>query len=102
MKYSLVISDEARLDILYSYIYYQEQKEGLGDVFEKSIDKGIKTILDNPFLFQIRYLNIRIHFTNKFPFGIHYAIYGNVIRIFAVYHTSRDPISWIERNEGMD
>jgi toxin ParE1/3/4 len=39
--------------------------------------------------FQKRYRNIKIVFTNTFPFGIHYLVHGNTIRIPRVLHQKR-------------
>lgn len=97
MKYQIVISDEARLDILDSFLYYQQQQLGLGAKFENELSKSFEVIIQNPHLFQIKYLDIRICFTQKFPFGIHYLIENNIIRVFGIYHTKRSPSNWFDR-----
>lgn len=54
MAYNIRISDEAESDLLHSYRWYEEQKEGLGEDFLVVIDSGLQTISDNPMIFQIR------------------------------------------------
>jgi hypothetical protein len=44
-----------------------------------------------------RYKNLRIHFIKRFPYGIHYLFDGNDIKVFGVFHTSRDPKNWSKR-----
>lgn len=54
MVYNIRISDEAESDVLHSYRWYEEQKEGLGEDFLVVIDAGLLTISANPMIFQIR------------------------------------------------
>jgi toxin ParE1/3/4 len=95
--YDLVISDESRLDILDAFSWYESRLPGLGKEFELCLDKGFQKIQQNPLLFQIRYKQLHIHFIEKFPFGIHYLIEGYSIKVFGVFHTSRNPGNWTLR-----
>ncbi|MEO8088461.1 MAG: type II toxin-antitoxin system RelE/ParE family toxin, partial [Bacteroidota bacterium] len=86
MKFELQISDEAEEDIIDAFLWYEKQKSGLGILFEENLDRAFHLILSDPFIFQIRYKKIRIFFTNKFPFGIHFIVTGNTIQVVAVFH----------------
>ena len=95
MKYQLLISQDARLDIFDAFLWYENQRDDLGFEFEFSLDEGFKKIVNNPLAFQKHYDNIHIHFIDRFPFGIHYLIEEDqIIRVFGVFHTSIDPNKW--------
>jgi plasmid stabilization system protein ParE len=99
MTYSISISEAAENDISEAYLWYEDQKENLGSIFEVQFQRAVKSIRNNPFKTQIRYGNIRVYFLQKFPFGIHFEIKENDIRILAVFQTSRDSEKW-ERRPG--
>lgn len=95
--YRLLISDEARLDIVEAFLWYEDQREGLGLDFELCLEAGLNQVLKSPFSFEERYQNIRVYFISRFPYGIYYLIENNSIKVFAIFHTSRNPINWNKR-----
>jgi toxin ParE1/3/4 len=48
MNYELVFKEEADQEITESFIWYEKQQLGLGELFLSEIDKGISFILSNP------------------------------------------------------
>lgn len=97
MKFELQISDESEQDITEAFLWYEKQKPGLGIVFEENLDIAFNLILCDPFICQVRYRKIRIFFINKFPYGIHFLISDNTIKVVAVFHCAKDPKSWNKR-----
>lgn len=97
MDYQLLISGDARFDILNAFFWYEEQREGLGFDFELCLEAGFSFIQRDPLTIQIKYESIRIHFIDKFPYGIHYLVDDKIVRVFGVFHTSRNPEDWSER-----
>ncbi len=95
--YQLEISEEAKLDIYDAFLWYEEQREGLGLNFELSLEAGFNRVQRNPLQFESKHKQVRVHFINKFPFGIHYLVDDQTIKVLAVFHTSRDPKNWFER-----
>jgi len=95
--YQLLISDESRLDILDAFSWYESRRGGLGKDFELCLEAGLNQIQRDPLLFQKRYRHLRIHFINRFPYGIHYLIEKETIKVLGVFHTSRNPRKWIIR-----
>jgi len=95
--YDLLISDESRLDILDAFSWYESRREGLGRDFELCLEAGFNQIQRNPLLYQKRYKNLRIHFIDRFPYGIHFLIDEKTIKVFGVFHTSRNPQNWTSR-----
>jgi plasmid stabilization system protein ParE len=92
--YQLLLSDETRLDILEAFSWYERRRPGLGKDFELCLEVGLNQIQRDPSLFQKRYKGLRIHFIDRFPYGIHYLVEDNSVKVFGVFHTSRNPINW--------
>ena len=97
MNYDLVISKEARLDIIDAFSWYELQREGLGFDFELCLEAGIEEIIRNPLAFELKYRSLRAHYIARFPYGIHYVIEGGIVFVLAVLHTSRSPSNWEDR-----
>lgn len=97
-RYRLLLSDESRFDILEAYDWYNRIDSDLALSFESKIEAGLKKIQNGPLLFQIRYKSIRIFHMDRFPYGIHYIIDNETIRVLAVFHTSFNPKSWFNRS----
>ena len=95
--YQLLISDESRLDILDAFSWYESKRIGLGKEFEFCLEVGFNQIQKDPLLFQKRYRVPHIYFIERFPYGIHYLIEENSVKVFGVFHTSRDPGKWVIR-----
>jgi toxin ParE1/3/4 len=95
--YKLLISDESRLDILDAFSWYESKRTGLGKDFELCLEAGLYQIRHEPLLYQKRYKNLHIHFIDRFPYGIHYLIEKDLIKVFGVFHTSRNPRNWKNR-----
>jgi toxin ParE1/3/4 len=95
--YQLLISDESRLDILDAFSWYESRKPGLGKDFEFCLEAGLNQVQREPLLFQKRYKNLRIYFIERFPYGIHYLVEENTIKVFGIFHTSRNPKRWVIR-----
>lgn len=97
MTYSISIAEAAESDIQKAFLWYEDQKENLGSIFEVHINKAIDSIQNNPLKTQIRYGNTRVFFLEKFPYGIHFQVYQDYILIVAVFHTAQDPEKWTMR-----
>jgi toxin ParE1/3/4 len=97
MNYSVTVAEAAENDIRQAFLWYEDQKENLGTIFQEHINKAIDSIHNNPLKVQIRYSNTRVYFLNKFPFGIHFQVNETQILIVAAFHTSQNPKLWSTR-----
>tara|TARA_B100000780_G_C21051209_1_gene422177 strand:- start:840 stop:1139 length:300 start_codon:yes stop_codon:yes gene_type:complete len=97
IKYHLLISDEAKLDILDAHSWYQQHQLNLGHEFITNLDAAFTLLIQNPHSFQTKYKQIRICYLARFPFGIHYLIDNDEVKVVAVFHSSRDPKKWGDR-----
>jgi plasmid stabilization system protein ParE len=97
MPAELIISAEAVDDLVQAYDWYETQRVGLGEEFLNCIDASIESIRRFPELCAIAYENYRRALVRRFPFAIFYEHSENVVSIYCVFHTSRDPNKWRAR-----
>ncbi len=91
MKYTLEITAEADQEITDAYLWYESEREGLGENWLSEFDRYCSMITENPFIFPERHNGKRAATMRKFPYLIGYEIVERTIAIQAVFHTSRDP-----------
>jgi len=86
MLFNVNFSDESLLDIRETREYYSQVSLIILKKFDDELTKSIELLKVNPNHFQKRYRNIKIVFTKKFPFGIHYIFENNRIYIQRILH----------------
>ena len=101
MGWELKIDVDAFKDIQEAVEWYELQLKGLGQRYKIQTIKSINSLKKNPFVFSVKYNDIRCRKIEKFPFLIHYVIDENIktITVFAVFHTSRNPEIWKKRSK---
>jgi len=99
MAIKLIYSRFVKNDLKEINEWYKKINKELWNNFTKEFRLKINLIKENPLSFELKYNNIRIVFLNKFPYGIHYSYDAeeNIIEIYSVFHTSRDPEKWKDR-----
>lgn len=90
MIYELVVQEEASLEILEAYIYYENAQTGLGEKFMKQLGKYFLRIQTNPRHFEIK-KNYREVFIQKFPYLIIFDIIDHKIIVLSVFNTHQNP-----------
>jgi len=96
-KYDLIIKEQAEGHALNAYLWYEDQREGLGDEFLKSLEEGYTKISKNPYFYQVKFENKRTLKIKRFPYLIIYEIEENSVIVYAVFYASRDPLIWQNR-----
>ena len=91
MLNKIVFRDKALKELYQAYWWYEDRKEGLGELFFDEINSSLEVIKTKPEAFQIRYKKFHQIPIKKFPYVILYKIYASEIVIQAVFHTSRNP-----------
>ena len=92
MAHKVIIKPGAELDIMEALEWYGEEKEALAMDFVQRLDDELDRISKNPEHFQKRYRNIKIVFTSRFPYGIHYTTLENdIVFVHAVMNMKRKP-----------
>ena len=68
--FKLIFKPLAEIDIAEAAIWYNFQREGLGEEFLLALEAKFNEIQRNPHQFSIIYKNVRRSFPNRFPYGI--------------------------------
>lgn len=94
MKYSLVVSQRAQLQVEKATQWFFEQTPGVEIKFLIDLEIAMDYIQKNPFKCQLRYKTIRIIFLKKFDFGIHYIVENQTVFVLSIFHTSQNSEDW--------
>lgn len=97
MAAKFVITPEAHLDIAQAYDWYEDRRSGLGEDFLGAVDACFERVRRNPELMPIAYQAYRRAIIRRFPFAVIYEAASNVITVYAVFHSARDPDKWRQR-----
>ena len=99
MAYKIQFFDEVIFDIREAKLWYKEKREGLEIEFSRAIEDTIEQISKMPFLYSIRYKNIRIAHPKVFPYNIHFYVDEliELVVITAIIHNKRKPNVALER-----
>ena len=97
MKFAIFLEKPAEADIDSTYQWYANIRPQLGDEFLAFLEAAFERVIDFPKAYPIVGERLRRILLPKFSYGIYYMIDGNIIRVFAVIHTDRDPAIWKER-----
>ena len=95
--FKLIFKPLAEIDIAEAAIWYNFQREGLGEEFLLALEAKFNELQRNPYQFSIIYKNVRRAFPSRFPYGIFFITEENNIYILAIIHTSRNPKIWKKR-----
>jgi len=96
--YQVEILRAAKLDLFQAKNWYNFQRKNLGNEFLFEIEKLQAQILTNPEQFPKSRNEIRKAVLKRFPFCLYFVLKSDTIKIIAVFHNSRNPIIWKERN----
>ena len=80
-----------------AYRWYESRQPGLGSDFLDAVAEAQALIADNPALYGFAEGDIRAARLKRFPYALYYRVLNDRIRVLAVYHTARNPITWQSR-----
>ena len=84
-------TDRAKDDVELAFIWYEKQRRGLGFDFLDCVEIAIKSIIENPEMCRIYYVNFRSCVVRRFPFSVFYTIEQNEIVVHSVFDNRQDP-----------
>jgi plasmid stabilization system protein ParE len=94
--YNLIIKNEAYLDALQAYLYYENEQPGLGDRFLNTLLLCYDALAKNPQYYSFVSDNkgqiFRDIKVDKFPYLVVFEISGNDVIVFAVHNTHKKPL----------
>jgi plasmid stabilization system protein ParE len=84
-------TDRSKEDVELAFAWYERQRKGLGFEFLDCVEVSLQNIMNNPKMYQIRYVYFRGCPIRRFPFSIFYTIEGDEIIIHSVFDNRQDP-----------
>ena len=97
MNYKVFIRPEAEVDIEHALSWYNLQNKKLSTQFLDEVEKVLRTLAENPFLFVTIHKSIKRALLKRFPYGIYYIIEDSSVIVFAILHGRSNPKRWIKR-----
>lgn len=91
MAYDLEVKDEANIEIIEAYLYYEEKRVGLGEEFLEHLDAYFDRITVNPKHFPQKRKPYREAFLKRFPFLVIYEITKRKVIVYSVFNTLQNP-----------
>jgi len=91
MVYPLDVKNEANLEIIEAYLYYEEKRIGLGEEFLEHLDVYFERIRTNPKHFPQKRKPYREAFIKRFPFLVIYEITNTKVIVYSVFNTWQNP-----------
>jgi len=86
MAYDLEVKDEANLEIIEAYLYYEEKRIGLGEEFLEHLGTYVDRITANPEHFPQKRKPYREAFIKRFPFVVIYEISKRKVIVYSVFN----------------
>ncbi len=97
MAYKLIIKTLAEQDLTQAAEWYAEQSPHLPEPLIRDFDITLSTLKDNPRIYQKRYGQVRIAFTQRFPYGIYFTIEEKTVYVHAILHAKQRPQTGLNR-----
>jgi toxin ParE1/3/4 len=97
MSKPMVVEPEAEADLKDAYLWYQKQREGLGDDFLLCYEAAPDAIGQWPRAYPVVGRHSRRILLRRFPYSVLYVELPEVIAVLGVFNTSRHPKVWRRR-----
>jgi len=81
-------------DLAGAYLWYEEQRVGLGEEFLGAVDASFDAIEHFPEMFARVHGEVRRAMVSRFPYAVFYRVEAKQIVVVTVLHTARDPKLW--------
>ena len=93
------ILDQAELDLIEGYHFYEDQEAGLGSYFLAGLYSDIESLRLYAGIHLKPHKNYHRLLSKRFPFAVYYRLEDDTAFIHAVVDCRRDP-AWIRRKLG--
>ena len=94
MNRPLIVNPEAEVDLADAKLWYDGQREGLGDEFLSRVDDAFAIVRRSPELYAKAFEELRVTLVKRFPYAIAYRADDDRITVVAIYHTRSNPRGW--------
>ena len=93
----VVIQPAAAADLEQAFSWYEERRPGLGAEFLAEIRSAIKQIETHPESSPVVHRDIRRLMLRRFPYGLFYRIYDEMVVVIGCMHARRHSSRWKNR-----
>ena len=93
----VVLLAPAQAEFADAVVYYNAQRNGLGEECAEEVQRTIARIREYPEAWSWLSRRTRRCPTNRFPYGIIDQVRGNTLLIIAIMHLHRAPQTWRSR-----
>jgi len=94
MAYRLKFSTRALRETGQAQDWYETQSPGLGEEFIAAMELRLKRLEQAPLFYTEVIPGVRRTLLPRFPYGLFYAVRGDLVHVLAVLHQSRSPRQW--------
>jgi len=94
MAYRLKFSTRALRETGQAQDWYEAQSPGLGEEFIAAMELQLKRMEQAPLFYTEVIPGVRRTLLPRFPYGLFYAVSGDLVHILAVLHQARSPRQW--------
>jgi toxin ParE1/3/4 len=97
MAAEVAFAPEVQQDVREAYDWYEERRIGLGEEFLSCVEACIERVCRSSEMHAIVHENYRRALVRRFPYAVFYEYESNIVTIYCVFHTARDPAKWRSR-----
>ncbi len=90
----ILIRPAAAADIDEAFLWYERQQAGLGEEFLTAVQSALDNIVAHSTKYPVMHRETRRALMHRFPYGIFYRVYGELVVVVARMHGRRDPRRW--------
>ena len=94
----VVVRPAAAADIDEAFVWYERRRPGLGYEFLAELQSVRENVVTHPLAFPVIHRDTRRVLLRRFPYGLFYRAYDDVIVVVACMHGRRDPKRWMSRS----
>ena len=94
MAFRLKFSSRALREIGEAQEWYELQSPGLGEEFLAAMELQPKRLEQAPLLYAEVIPSVRRSLLPRFPYGLFYAVRGDLVHVLAMLHDARNPSHW--------
>jgi len=91
MAFKLIFLKEVNTEIENTINWYEERQENLGNKFYNDLIDNLDYLATNPYMFRIKFQNLREMKLSVFPYIVIYEIFEDIVTVHAVFNTSKNP-----------
>ena len=97
MHFDVRFTEQAKDDLADAYDWYEQRRPGLGEEFLSCFEASLHKLARTPLMYPKIYKEFRRVVIRRFPYSILYEFEDEILTVFAVFQSSRDPDKWKRR-----